>query len=71
MPSVDVCAVRRFSLLTLTLSPVLLVCAWLSAGWGQVVFEGVVEIVNLGKEPKTVQAGTYTDTKIDLSDAEV
>jgi hypothetical protein len=60
--------VRRFSLLPLFLSP-LLVCEWLSTM--QVVFEGVVEIVNLGKEPKTVQAGTYTDTKIDLSDAEV
>jgi hypothetical protein len=52
-----------------SLSFSLLVCEWLSTM--QVVFEGVVEIVNLGKEPKTVQAGTYTDTKIDLSDAEV
>ena len=67
------CVLCDVSLSSLSLSPppLLLVCAWLSAGWGQVVFEGVVEIVNLGKEPKTVQAGTYTDTKIDLSDSEV
>ena len=35
----------------------------------KVVFEGDVEIVNSGKEPKTVAAGVYKDTKLDLTDA--
>lgn len=35
----------------------------------KVVFEGEVEIVNSGKEPKTVEAGVYKDTKLDLTDA--
>lgn len=35
----------------------------------KVVFEGEVEIVNSGKEPKTVEAGVYKDTKLDLTNA--
>ena len=33
-----------------------------------VVFEGDVEVINRGKEPKTLKAGTYRDTKVDLTD---
>lgn len=33
-----------------------------------VVFKGKVSIVNKGKEPKTVMAGVYEDTELDLTD---
>ena len=42
---------------------------WCTLFLSKVVFEGEVEIVNSGKEPKTVEAGVYKDTKLDLADA--